>query len=241
MTHATSEAGRAMTPRWTWAGDLLGRIGIVVVFTLSASAKLRAVVKDIQEWSSASPDFDILRLFSGMACLAFLALVVSTTVMRLKPLRSAEGIEPRAMALAGTFATVLVTLIPSTIPLLPALKIFALCLTATGFSLAAYVLYWLGRSFSIMAEARRLVTAGPYGIVRHPLYSVEEIAVIGILLLNLSLPAVLLIAVQWTIQMRRMHHEERVLSQTFPEYADYAARTPKFLPRLTTALARKPA
>ena len=230
-----------VAPRWTWAGDLLGRIGIVVVFTLSASAKLQAVVKDIQEWSSASPDFDVLRLFSGMACLAFLALVVSTTIMRLKPLRSAEGIEPRVMALAGTFATVLVTLIPSTISLSPALKIFALCLTATGFSLAAYVLYWLGRSFSIMAEARRLVTAGPYAIVRHPLYSVEEIAVIGILLLNLSLPAVLLIVVQWTIQMRRMHHEERVLSQAFPEYASYAARTPKFLPRLTAVPARKPA
>ena len=230
-----------MTPRWTLGGDLLGRIGIVAVFTLSASAKFQSVIKDIQEWSSASPDFDILRLFSEMASLAFLALVVSTTIMRLKPLRSAEGIEPRFMALAGTFATVLVTLIPSTIPLSPALKIFALCLTATGFSLAAYVLYWLGRSFSIMAEARRLVTAGPYGIVRHPLYSVEEIAVIGILLLNLSLPAVLLIAVQWSIQMRRMHHEERVLSQAFPEYVDYAARTPKFLPRLTAVPARKPA
>ena len=230
-----------MTPRWTWAGDLLGRIGIVTIFTLGASAKLQAIIKDVQEWLSASSDFDILRLFSEIASLAFLALVVSTTIMRLKPLRSAEGIEPRVMALAGTFATVLVTLIPSTIPLSPALKIFALCLTATGFSLAAYVLYWLGRSFSIMAEARRLVTAGPYGIVRHPLYSVEEIAVIGILLLNLSLPAVLLIAVQWTIQMRRMHHEERVLSQAFPEYASYAARTPKFLPRLTAVPARKPA
>ena len=241
MKHATSEAGRAITPRWTWAGDLLGRIGIVAVFTLSASTKLKAIIKDIQEWSSASPDFDVLRLFSEIASLAFLVLIVSTTIMRLKPLRSAEGIEPRFMALAGTFATVFVILIPSTIPLTPALKVFALCLTVTGFSLAAYVLYWLGRSFSIMAEARRLVTAGPYGIVRHPLYSVEEIAVLGILLLNLSLPAVLLVAVQWTIQMRRMHHEERVLNQVFPEYAAYAARTPKFLPRLTAVPARKPA
>jgi protein-S-isoprenylcysteine O-methyltransferase Ste14 len=50
----------------------------------------------------------------------------------------------------------------------------------------------------------------------------------------------LLIAVQWTIQMRRMHHEERVLSQAFPEYTNYAARTPKFLPRLAAVPAQKP-
>ena len=229
-----------MAPGWARTGDLLGRIGIVIVFTLAASAKFQAIIKNVQEWSSGSPDFEILSLFAQIANLAFLVLIVSTTIIRLKPLRSAEGIEPRLMAFAGTFATVLLILIPPTISLSPELEIFALCLTLVGFSLSAYVLYWLGRSFSIMAEARRLVTVGPYGIVRHPLYVVEEIAVIGILLLNLSLPAVLLIAVQWTIQMRRMHHEERVLSQAFPEYASYAARTPKFLPRLVNIPAQRP-
>ena len=229
-----------MAPSWARTGDLLGRIGIVAVFTLAASAKLKVIVKDVQEWSSGSPDFEILQLFSQIANLTFLVLIVSTTIVRLKPLRSAEGIEPRLMAFAGTFATVLLILIPPTISLSPALKIFALCLTLTGFSLSAYVLYWLGRSFSIMAEARRLVTVGPYAIVRHPLYVVEEIAVIGILLLNLSPPAVLLVAVQWAIQLRRMRHEERVLSLAFPEYANYAARTPRYLPKLASIPAQKP-
>jgi protein-S-isoprenylcysteine O-methyltransferase Ste14 len=40
--------------------------------------------------------------------------------------------------------------------------------------------------------------------------------------------------------MRRMHHEERVLGQAFPEYASYAARTPKFLPRLANIPAQRP-
>lgn len=230
-----------MAPRWTWAGDLLGRIGIVALFTQGAATKSMAVYRDVWNWSAASPDFEALRLLSEMASLAFLVLIVTTTIMRLKPLRSAEGIEPRVMALAGTFAMGFLILIPPSIALPPALKVFALCLTLTGFSLSAYVLYWLGRSFSIMAEARRLVTAGPYGIVRHPLYAVEEIAVLGILLLNLSLPAVLLVAVHWAMQLRRMHHEERVLGKAFPEYTDYAARTPKFLPRFTAVAARKPA
>ena len=228
-------------PRWAWLGDMLGRAGIIILFTLAASAKFQLIYKSIGDWSASSPDFEMLRLLSEIANLAFLLLIVATTVVRLKPLRTAEGIEPRITALAGTFAMVFLVLIPSTIPLSPAFKVFALCLILTGFSLAAYVLYWLGRSFSIMAEARRLVTAGPYAIVRHPLYCVEEIAVIGVLLLHLSLPAVLLVAMQWALQMRRMHNEERVLAQAFPDYGDYAAKTPKFIPRLAAWPARKPA
>lgn len=230
-----------MAPRWTWAGDLLGRIGIVALFTLGAVKKSQAIYTDIVGWPVSATNFEVLRLLSEIANLAFLVLIVATTMVRLKPLHSAEGIEPRLMALGGTFAMGFLVLIAPSIGLPPALKVFALGLTLTGFSLAAYVLYWLGRSFSIMAEARRLVTAGPYAIVRHPLYTVEEIAVIGILLLNFSLPAVLLVALQWAIQMRRMHHEERVLGLAFPEYAGYAARTPKFIPRLWRQPARTPA
>jgi protein-S-isoprenylcysteine O-methyltransferase Ste14 len=51
-----------------------------------------------------------------------------------------------------------------------------------GNALAVLVLVQLGRSFSIMAEARRLVTSGVYRWVRHPLYLAEELAVIGIVL-----------------------------------------------------------
>ncbi len=229
-----------MTPRWTWAGDLIGRLGIVVLFTTAASIKSQAIYKALQDWPASSADFEWLRLLSEVANLAFLILIVATTVVRLKPLGSAGGFEPRITALAGTFAMVFLTLIPSTIPLPPALKVFALLLTVAGFSLSAYVLYWLGRSFSIMAEARRLVTAGPYAIVRHPLYVAEEIAVLGVLLLNLSLPGVLLVAAQWGLQLRRMHNEERVLSKAFCDYAAYAARTPRFIPRLAALRARKP-
>ncbi len=241
MTHVTSEESRAPQPQWTWAGDLLGRIAIVVVFGMGISAKSKAIFKNAQDWLSASPNFEALQLLSELAGLAFLILVVSTAIIRLKPVRSAEGVEPRFTALAGTFASTFIILIPPTVMLSPTLKIVALCLTAVGFILSAYVLYWLGRSFSIMAEARRLVTAGPYRFVRHPLYVVEEIAVIGTLILNLSLPAVLLIAAQWALQLRRMHHEELVLAKAFPEYASYAERTPKILPRFKTIQAGKPA
>lgn len=45
----------------------------------------------------------------------------------------------------------------------------ALLLPASA-ALSAIVLTRLGRSFSLMSEARGLVTHGPYRFVRHPLY-----------------------------------------------------------------------
>jgi protein-S-isoprenylcysteine O-methyltransferase Ste14 len=94
------------------------------------------------------------------------------------------------------------------------------------------VLLWLGRAFSVMAQSRRLVVTGPYSIVRHPLYLCEEISVLGIALAHLSIAAVLIVLVQWMFQLRRMTNEEHVIEATFPEYADYATRTPKILPHV---------
>src|SRR6476620_11055473 len=91
------------------------------------------------------------------------------------------------------------------------------------------VLLWLGRSFSTMPEARRLVTSGPYRYMRHPLYLTEEIAVIGVLLQYRSPAAFALVALQMALQVRRMLCEEQVLGETFPEYEQYCANTPRLV------------
>jgi protein-S-isoprenylcysteine O-methyltransferase Ste14 len=228
----TVETAQQTVSSWTYTADLLGRIGIVLFFSFGASGKLKLIFKSVTEWQAASPDFHLLNLLTDIAGLAFLLLVISTTIIRLKPLNAADGIEPRVMALAGTFAMMLLVLLPPSIVLPPLGQMLALGLTLIGFILSTYALYWLGRSFSIMAEARSLVTQGAYGIIRHPLYVAEEVAIIGVLLLNLSLLAVVLAIVHWTIQMRRMRNEERVLAKTFPEYEDYRRRVPMLLPRL---------
>ena len=92
------------------------------------------------------------------------------------------------------------------------------------------VLRWLGKAFSIMAEARRLVTHGPYALVRHPLYVCEEIAVIGIFIQVVSPVALIVLIAHATFQVRRMLNEERVLQAAFPEYENYARRTPRLIP-----------
>jgi protein-S-isoprenylcysteine O-methyltransferase Ste14/Flp pilus assembly pilin Flp len=88
----------------------------------------------------------------------------------------------------------------------------------------------LGRCFGVLPEARGLVTHGPYALVRHPLYLGEFAAVAGLLVASPSARNVGAGAVFAIAQFTRMGLEERALAREFPEYADYAARTPRLVP-----------
>jgi protein-S-isoprenylcysteine O-methyltransferase Ste14 len=106
----------------------------------------------------------------------------------------------------------------------------ATVLVLVGTAAGIITLMRLGRSFSMMAEARRLVTSGPYRFVRHPLYLAEELAIIGLSMQFFSAAAAFVLFVQIAFQLRRMHNEEAVLEETFPEYAAYRRRTARLLP-----------
>ena len=93
-----------------------------------------------------------------------------------------------------------------------------------------YPLIALSRSFSMMPQARKLVTGGPYAYVRHPLYLAEEAAVAAILLQYAWFAALSFLAAHGAVQVRRMQLEESVLRNAFPEYAAYAKRTPRLIP-----------
>jgi protein-S-isoprenylcysteine O-methyltransferase Ste14 len=104
----------------------------------------------------------------------------------------------------------------------------AVALLSCAFLLASVLA--LGTCFGVLPEARGLVTRGPYGLVRHPVYLGELGACAGLVLgaptaWNLCAAGVLLAA-----QLVRMRLEEQALARAFPEYAAYAARTPRLLP-----------
>jgi protein-S-isoprenylcysteine O-methyltransferase Ste14 len=88
----------------------------------------------------------------------------------------------------------------------------------------------LGRSLSIMPEARRLVMSGPYRFVRHPLYAAEEIAILGVWLQFMSWPATAILAGHFIIQLWRLGFEEAVLRESFAEYDAYARQTARLIP-----------
>jgi protein-S-isoprenylcysteine O-methyltransferase Ste14 len=212
----------------TRASDLIGRLTLIAVFLTMATKQTLGLIA-VAGGDLSGPH--LLDLATRVGSLGFVVLVVGLTALRLDPIKSTEGIEPRLSALAGTFLSIALLVLPPA-DIGTALRITSLVLMVTGFGLSIYVLLWLGRAFSIVAQARRLVTNGPYAIVRHPLYLCEAITIIGIALAHFSMTAVLILATQWMFQLRRISHEDKVLAAAFPESAAYVARTPKIIPKI---------
>ena len=106
----------------------------------------------------------------------------------------------------------------------------AALLGVAGNLFALVSLAYLGRSFSIFPEARRLVTSGPYAIVRHPLYLAEELAIVGMILNHLHWVSLIAGVVHLSLQILRMAWEEKVLQAAYPEYDAYRRRVRRFLP-----------
>lgn len=123
----------------------------------------------------------------------------------------------------------------------PALMIVGELIAVLGCAWMLVSALALGRCFGVLPEARGLVTHGPYAFVRHPLYLGEFGAMAGLLIAspsprNLAAGAVFVVA-----QFARMGFEERALTREFPEYADYAARTPRVVPSPARILRPSPA
>ncbi|TPK85493.1 isoprenylcysteine carboxylmethyltransferase family protein [Mesorhizobium sp. B2-4-17] len=206
--------------------DFFGRIAIIFAMTVLATSSAMPLLLYFRQDTSASS----LAIVTQLASTVFLSLQLVMTIVRLPPKGTAQGIEPRVTSVAGTFLILLA------LNLTPALQneaaqVTALCLVFIGTASSIFCLYWLGRSFSLMATARRLVTTGPYSIVRHPLYICEGVFVLGMILSHFSMLMVALGAVQFFLQYRRARNEESILQQTFPEYDDYTRRVPMLLPR----------
>ncbi len=170
-------------------------------------------------------------LAARIASFAFAFLVIAFLILRAPPVGKTRGALPKLVAVLGAFLGIAFLGLPvAVIP--PWLSIFSAFLIVAGSLYAIYALSFLGRSFSVLPEARRLVTAGPFGWMRHPVYFGEEVALIGIMLQFKQPWSLLLILVQFAFQIGRMIYEERILGEVFPDYTSYKARTARLIPGL---------
>ena len=78
----------------------------------------------------------------------------------------------------------------------------------------------------------KVIDTGPYALMKHPVITSFFGIAGGLFLINPSLTTLAaLIYTLWDFT-RAAKQEEDLLTKTLPGYADYARRTPRFLPRL---------
>lgn len=78
----------------------------------------------------------------------------------------------------------------------------------------------------------QLVQKGVYALVRHPLYASLIWLGAGWALLFCSLPALVVALIQLVFLDMKARREEQWLRETFADYAGYAARVKRFIPRV---------
>ena len=140
----------------------------------------------------------------------FVGLLALLPLFRHRPIAKSTALLPRLGALVTVCIPPFCVLLDRAPPNLWC-NLAAVLAGVSASVLGVLTLSFLGRSFSVMPEARRLVTTGPYSIVRHPLYLFELLGVVGILLQVRSLPGVMLLATH-----RRAADRARALGRSCP-------------------------
>jgi protein-S-isoprenylcysteine O-methyltransferase Ste14 len=220
----------SLISRSSFGIDSIFRIPLAMFYAFLAFNVGRGLVLFVLQWPDLEIPFKPLRFAALLANAIFLFTLLSLTVLRSKPIQSFTTLNARLMAVLGTCLPLSLSMLP--LPELPPIvTVISIAMIGLGCGLAIWTAFWLGRSFSIAPQARQLVIGGAYSVVRHPLYLCEELAVLGVMLACFSPLAVAIVGIHWAFQLKRMEYEERLLTATFPEYAEYAATVPRLIPR----------
>jgi protein-S-isoprenylcysteine O-methyltransferase Ste14 len=212
--------------------DVLCAAPLIAWYGSSAGRLLPALFEKLESADVHTIDIAfVLSVLAQTAGIALILLALIFLLVRRPAVGRAKGALPRIAAIAGTYLGVAVVwLPPHSMGLM--LSFLSLTLILSGVAFAIFALLHLGRSFSLMAEARRLVTDGPYSRIRHPLYLGEAISMLGLTLQYLSPLALGILLLQFAFQLWRMKNEEAVLASQFAEYESYRTRTARLLPGL---------
>ena len=221
---------RLLAAQNTKAYDAIAALPLILWFAYGAMQLRPTIVNDVMLITQGRADlYTWVQLFSLSAALAFDVLLVWMLVIRDRPVAKAKGVLPRFFGFAGTFLGVGILQLPQAHLGLP-MQFLAAVLVGVGSLASVLVLWRLGKAFSIMPEARTLVTGGPYAHARHPLYAVEMITILGTALQFVQPWAMLVAIGVCVLLVIRSVYEEGVLSATYPDYAAYRAKTKRFVP-----------
>ena len=210
----------------TKAYDVLIAAPLIVFYGFSMGGLLPQFAAAWRAWPSRDAALQLSALASNML---YFAVVIALIFLRRMPAAKSQGLWPRAVALVGGNLLIALLALPR-VPLPPASAALSTALAGGGTLAEILILFWLGRSFSLLPEARRLVTNGPYRRIRHPLYLAGLVGSLGVMLQYRQPWALLIVLAALALHILRMNYEEQVLSRAFPEYETYATRSWRLIP-----------
>ncbi|WP_246230607.1 methyltransferase family protein [Bradyrhizobium cytisi] len=162
-------------------------------------------------------------------CLASFYVLLGLLVMTRAPAKAhADGWLPRIAAFVGTYMPWAIGFFGETDEALPNLASTVCVLT--GMIMMLLTIRHLGKSFSLVPQARSVVQTGPYRWIKHPLYLAEQIAIFGVVLKVLSPLTVTLFVLHIGVQVCRIYYEEDLLRRNCPEYSGYEASRWRLIP-----------
>src|SRR2546428_3819511 len=214
------------------ASFIIGRALPIGVFGFLVAIQAALAFVGVQNASHGGLDrTQVMYLLNRLLTVAFFAFLVVIYGVRSKAIARDHNPVAIAAALVGSFVLYGLFLIPgqgrsTDIWVLAGSDMSLGC----GISWALYSLSYLGRRFSIVPEARGLVTSGPYRLTRHPIYLGEIIAGFGLVLPTLFSLHAVVFAIFLAAQLVRTYFEEGVLRSTYPQYEAYARQTHRLIP-----------
>lgn len=210
---------RVLSSNMVLAGPKMNKkqIAIDCIMRILAASFLSIFVFRVVQIEIRAPNIILTTLLVSESLILLLVIFAKPTTTRLYSLSAIMS------TTIATFYFLFIQL-DSGVALLPVWGSEVLMLI--GFVLQIVAKMYLGRSFGLLPANRGIVSAGPYRIVRHPIYLGYFISHLGFLSNVFSLQNVLILSLLYIFQFIRIINEERVLKQSF-EYREYAMRVKK--------------
>jgi len=194
--------------------DLLSRVGGMMFFGFLLYRRARVVPSDF--W-----------LVVWWLEVVYFILLILTYVLRSQVRERAVGFSERWLP----FLIPMFLMSLGTEPIVHAdLRMWAISLLMVGDAIQLTGVWTLRRNFSVMVEARSVVSQGIYRYVRHPLYLGGFFSGAGVWLLRMSVWTTVLFVLFVVGEVYRAVLEERKLEGSFPEYTSYKQCVPMFIP-----------
>jgi protein-S-isoprenylcysteine O-methyltransferase Ste14 len=116
----------------------------------------------------------------------------------------------------------------------PATHWIGTAMVAAGLAFAAWARVHLGKNWSgtvTLKSDHELIRSGPYGFVRHPIYSGGLLAMAGTTVARGEWRGLLAVLIMFAVLWRKLQHEERWMGEAFREgYAKYRSEVSALIP-----------